>query len=65
MRKEPGRLINLSNYIYGACRHITRFHRYSNKYLINTDDGNNSLERVPVSIPRNLIVDDENLGVVL
>ena len=65
MRKEPGKLINSSNEIYGACRHLTRFHRYTNNYLTSTDDRQNSLERVSVSIPRNLIVDNENSEVIL
>ena len=65
MRKDPGKLINSSSEIYGACRHLTWFHRYSNNYLTSTDEGQYSLERVLVSIPMNLIAGNENLGVII
>ena len=37
--ESPTQLINTSNEIYGACRHKTRFHRYSSKTTTpDTDD---------------------------
>ena len=42
--KEPDKLINSRSELYGACRHNTKFHRYTINGKLGTDDGSN-LER--------------------
>jgi len=38
-KDEPDKLINSWSEIYGACRHKTRFHRYTKNRLPSTDEG--------------------------
>ena len=38
-KDEPDKLINSRSEIYGACRHKTRFHRYTKNGLPSTDEG--------------------------
>ena len=45
IRRNPKLTINTRSELYGACRHNTRFHRYTN-YTISADEGQNSPERV-------------------
>ena len=49
MRKErkedTQNLINSSNKMYGACRHKTKFHRYTNSQTCSADDGRTSPEK--------------------
>ena len=44
-KKQPRQLINSRNEIYGACRHKTKFHRFTRNEKPSTDDGVNP-ERV-------------------
>ena len=37
-KKEPQKLINARNEIYGGCRHNTKFHRYTKNRTPSTDD---------------------------
>ena len=47
--KNQNKLINTCGEIYGACRHKTRFHRYTMNNTTSTDDGVNP-ERVEVPV---------------
>ena len=65
-KKDPGRLINAKNEMYGACRHKPRFHRFksSKDKKASTDDGSN-LERVEThSRDRNAKVRDPPPGIL-
>ena len=44
-KKDPNKLINRCNEIYGACRHKPRFHRFEQKTFPGTDESNKD-ERV-------------------
>ena len=53
--KTPGdnaekRLINSNNELYGACRHKSKFHRYTNTTNSNTDDGTNPEKGIEISV---------------
>ena len=38
-KKRKGKLINSANELYGACRHKTRFHRFTMLQNPSADDG--------------------------
>jgi len=38
MKKQPDMIINTNNELFGACRHKTRFHKYTNTNNPRTDD---------------------------
>ncbi len=44
-RKNPDKLLNSNSELYGACRHKTKFHRYTRNMPASTDEGDNP-ERV-------------------
>ena len=39
--KEPDKLINAKSEFFGACRHNTKFHRYTMNGSTSTDEGSN------------------------
>jgi len=49
-QKEQDKLINTCGEIYGACRHKTRFHRYTQNINITSTDDGDTPERVPTTI---------------
>ena len=48
--KKEKRLINSNNELYGACRHKSKFHRYTNTTNSNTDDGINPERGIEISV---------------